>query len=222
MNRQVFALIFNSARGCIMAVAETAQRRAKGSGPVRVKGLRGATALGLALTLLTSALVQAQIVADPAASGSQRPTVLSTSNGAPLVNIQTPSAAGVSRNTYSQFDVHSSGAVLNNSRTNAPTQLGGWVQGNPWLARGEARIILNEVNSSNPSQLRGFIEVAGRRAEVIIANPAGINVDGAGFINASRATLTTGAPIMNGGSLEGYRVQRGMVRIEGAGLSTYP
>ena len=38
------------------------------------------------------------------------------------------------------------------SRTDTPTQLGGWVQGNPWLAAGGARVILNEVNSANPSQ----------------------------------------------------------------------
>ncbi|MFN9390595.1 MAG: hypothetical protein ACK6DF_13880, partial [Betaproteobacteria bacterium] len=55
-------------------------------------------------------------------------------------------------------------------------------------------------------------------AEVIVANPAGINVDGAGFINASRATLTTGTPVFSGSSLETYRVERGTIRIDGAGL----
>ncbi|MCZ5750933.1 filamentous hemagglutinin N-terminal domain-containing protein [Escherichia coli] len=37
--------------------------------------------------------------------------------------------------------------------------------------KGEARIILNEVNSRNPSQLNGFVEVAGKKAQVVIANP---------------------------------------------------
>ncbi|KGK42975.1 hypothetical protein LH51_03195 [Nitrincola sp. A-D6] len=192
MNRIRYRLVLNVLRGCI-------------------------TALGL--SVLAGSLAQAQIIADPTAPGNQRPNILATPNGAPLVNIQTPSAAGVSRNTYKQFDVNAEGVVLNNSRTNAQTQLGGWVQGNPWLAKGEARVILNEVNSSNPSQLKGFIEVGGRRAEIIIANPAGIQVDGAGFINANRATLTTGTAIMNGGSLDGFRVQRGTVRIDGAGLN---
>lgn len=79
-------------------------------------------------------------------------------------------------------------------------------------------MILNEVNSSNPSQLQGYVEVAGDRAQVAIANPAGISCNGCGFINASRSTLTTGTPIMNGGSLDGYRVERGVVSIDGAGL----
>ncbi len=160
----------------------------------------------------------AQIVADTTAAGNLRPLVTTTANGVPQVNIQTPSAAGVSRNVYSQFDVKANGAVLNNSNANVQTQLGGWVQGNSNLAAGNARVILNEVNSSNPSQLNGFVEVAGQRAEVIIANPAGIAVNGGGFINASGVTLTTGAPILNGGNLDGYRVQAGNISFSGAGL----
>jgi filamentous hemagglutinin len=218
MNKQNHQLVFNAARGCIMVVSEAAQRQGKRPGCVTGQRVARSVALAWALTGLGAALVHAQIIADPTAPGQQRPTVLGTPNGAPLVNIQTPSAAGVSRNTYQQFDVGTPGAVLNNSRTNVQSQLGGWVQGNPWLATGEARIILNEVNSQNPSYLNGFIEVAGRRAEVIIANPAGIQVNGAGFINASRATLTTGTPVMSGGNLEGYRVQRGTIRIDGKGL----
>jgi filamentous hemagglutinin len=38
---------------------------------------------------------------------------------------------------------------------------------------------------------------------VIIASPAGIACDGCGFINANRVTLTTGTPVLNGGSLDG-------------------
>lgn len=92
------------------------------------------------------------------------------------------------------------------------------VAGNPWLARGEARIILNEVNSRNPSQLNGFVEVAGKKAQVVIANPAGISCDGCGFINANRATLTTGQPQMKNGSLTGFSVERGEIQITGKGM----
>ncbi|RRD86655.1 two-partner secretion domain-containing protein, partial [Conchiformibius steedae] len=100
-------------------------------------------------------------------------------------------------------DVDSRGAILNNSRRNTQTQLGGWIQGNPWLATGEARVIVNQVNSANPSLLNGYIEVGGRRAEVVLANPAGIQVDGGGFINAAGATLTTGLPFIRNGQLDG-------------------
>ncbi|MCZ5035292.1 filamentous hemagglutinin N-terminal domain-containing protein [Escherichia coli] len=84
--------------------------------------------------------------------------------------------------------------------------------------QGEARIILNEVNSRNPSQLNGFVEVAGKKAQVVIANPAGISCDGCGFINANRATLTTGQPQMKNGSLTGFSVERGEIQITGKGM----
>ncbi|MCZ5582484.1 hypothetical protein O5587_19710 [Escherichia coli] len=51
------------------------------------------------------------------------------------MNIQTPSAGGVSHNTYSQFDVGNQGVILNNAHNNVQTQLGGMVVGNPWLTR---------------------------------------------------------------------------------------
>jgi filamentous hemagglutinin len=191
-------------------------------GPSLLAGAATAALTALAFgVLVTCAPAHGQIRADASAPGAQRPTVLQTANGTPQVNIQTPSAAGVSRNIYSQFDVLANGAVLNNSRTNSTTRIAGIMAGNPWLASGTARVILNEVNSSNPSYLKGPVEVAGQRAEVIIANPSGIRVNGGSFINAAGVTLTTGTPVMNaGGDLESFRVQQGMVTVEGLGLDT--
>ena len=237
MNKHCFRLIFNAARGLWMAVAETVFSRGKAAGETSVGPRRAASTLGqswstiatlrpitfamwCALGLVFSSIATAQIVADPNAPARQRPTVLSAPNNVPLINIQTPSAAGVSRNTYQQFDISQQGAILNNSRDNVQTQLGGWVQGNPWLAKGTARIILNEVNSPNTSYLRGYIEVAGQRAQVVVANPNGVTCSGCGFINASRVTMTTGTPVFVGDTFAGYRVQGGAVRIEGDGLNT--
>ncbi|MDO9404669.1 MAG: hemagglutinin repeat-containing protein [Polaromonas sp.] len=231
MNKNLYRLVFNQQRGQLMAVAETAasqdqaQGEGTGSSAPRVHPV-AATALSMTLAAAAFAVMvlchgaHAQIRADAGAPKHQQPVILGTANGVPLVNIQAPSAAGVSRNSYSQFDVQAAGAILNNSRTDVQTQIGGWVQANPQLARGGARVILNEVNSSQASQLKGYVEVAGQRAEVIIANPAGIQVDGGGFINASGVTLTTGTPVVTGGTLESYRVQGGQVRIDGAGLDT--
>ncbi|WP_431256232.1 filamentous hemagglutinin N-terminal domain-containing protein [Roseateles chitinivorans] len=241
MNRLQYRIVFNKQRGQLMAVAETALSHVKGGGagessgpaarapasaeavpaasrgPPTLLALAAAFAMGAVITLAPDA--SAQVKADPNAPKGQQPTVVNSANGTVQVNIQTPGAAGVSRNTYSQFDVDKRGVILNNARTDVSTQLGGFVQGNPWLARGGARVILNEVNSSAPSQLKGYVEVAGQRAEVVIANPAGIQVDGAGFINASAAVLTTGAPRFNAdGSIAGYGVQGGLIRVDGQGL----
>ncbi|WP_282261247.1 hemagglutinin repeat-containing protein [Stenotrophomonas sp. PS02301] len=223
MNKHLYRLVFNHALMLWQVAAEITPR--PGGAGTGQDGDRTAALRPMAFALWVmlgwvgvSGLAAAQVVADPNAPGNQRPTVLETANGTPQINIQTPSAAGVSRNTYQRFDVDQQGAILNNSRGNTQSQLGGWVQGNPWLAGGTARVILNEINGANPSQLRGYVEVAGDRAQVVIANPAGIDCDGCGFINANRITLTTGTPTFNGGALEGYRVQGGAIHIFGAGM----
>ena len=226
MNKQAYRVIFNTTRGQSMAVAETVSSRGKraGSGSAarrpRTPLLRFAT-LGVMIAAVFGnvTLVHAQMVAYKNGVGPQ-PIIDRTASGRPIVQIVTPNAAGVSHNRYEQFNVDSGGAILNNARTITQTQLGGMVDGNPHLANGSARVILNEVMSTNRSHLNGYIEVAGQRADVIVANPNGIVVGGrAGFINASRGVLTTGTPVFGGeGSLDAFRVRRGTIQIEAGGL----
>ncbi|WP_380181722.1 hemagglutinin repeat-containing protein, partial [Kalamiella sp. sgz302252] len=226
MNKLCYRIIFNKVRGMLMVVPEIArsgyghaarrrQRATRKEAQVRINPLSFALWLAAGAVALPA---QANIVADSSAPGNQQPTVMSTANGLPQINIQTPNGQGVSRNKYSQLDVDGRGVILNNSHQNTRTQLGGMVAANPWLSKQEASVILNEVNSRNPSQLNGFIEVAGKRAAVVIANPSGITCNGCGFINASRNTLTTGQAVMENGQLKGFDVNGGRVNIEGKGL----
>ncbi|NIE75374.1 filamentous hemagglutinin N-terminal domain-containing protein [Pantoea sp. Ap-967] len=231
MNKHLYRIVFNKARGLLMVVAENVSAQGKAPGTTQAPGRRAGPciatlgqlrfavmgALGL-VSLSVAPAWAAGIVADPSAPGGQQPMVIESANGTPLVNIRAPSGAGVSHNTYNQFDVDGRGAILNNGANNSQTQLAGWVEGNPYLGNGSARVILNEVNASNPSQLRGYVEVAGKRAEVVIANPAGITCDGCGFINADRSTLTTGRAQLENGQITGYRVEGGTLSITGKGL----
>jgi filamentous hemagglutinin len=70
------------------------------------------------------------------------------------------------------------GVILNNAGGSSKSELGGYIAGNPWMPGGGAQVIVNQVNATDPSYLRGFIEVAGNPAQVIIANPAGITCAG--------------------------------------------
>ena len=228
MNRYCYKTIYSKTLQRIVVVAEHARGEGKaGRGNIttypiadsfcalRQLSWRIALATG---SLLILPLAQAQIVADPQAPREHQPQVLLSTEQLPQVDIQTPSAAGVSVNEYRQFDVGQEGALLNNSRKGAPTHTGGWVSGNPNLIKGEAQVIVNQVNSSNPSQLRGQIEVAGQKADVILANPAGISVNGSGFINAGKTWLTTGSPQLENGTFNGVNVERGTVHIGERGL----
>ncbi|KAA8734858.1 filamentous hemagglutinin N-terminal domain-containing protein [Acinetobacter qingfengensis] len=168
--------------------------------------------------------VYAQIQADNNANAANRAVIAAGKNAAgttvPVVNIQTPKN-GVSHNVYKQFDVLAEGAVLNNSRTGANTKTVGVVAANPFLATGEARVILNEVNSSAASRFEGNLEVAGQMADVIIANPSGINIKGGGFINANKAIFTTGKPQLNAdGSIQQFVVDQGKVTVSAPANST--
>ena len=167
----------------------------------------------------THPVLGAPIQADSQAPSGRHPQVLETGNKLPLVQIAPP-RDGVSHNQYRDFNVPEKGAILNNSYTLSKTQLAGYVQGNPNLAKGPARIILNEVTGSNLSRLNGFLEVAGQRADVILANPNGIAVNGGGFLNTSRALLTTGKPGFDAqGRLDHFQVSGGLVTVEGKGLN---
>ena len=64
------------------------------------------------------------------------------------------------------------------------------------------------------------MEVFGGKADLIIANPNGIQVNGGTVINANNLTLTTGRVVPNADGSMGLSVDRGSVDIEGQGLST--
>ncbi|ELY2591449.1 hemagglutinin repeat-containing protein [Cronobacter sakazakii] len=142
-------------------------------------------------------------------------------NGVPVVNIAKPNAAGISHNQFKDYNVGKEGVILNNATGQLnKTQLGGLIQNNPNLKAGqEARGIINEVTGGSRSQLNGYTEVAGKAANVIVANPYGITCNGCGFINTPNVTLTTGKPVLDAaGNLSALEVTRGTITVEGKGL----
>nr|WP_289344551.1 DUF637 domain-containing protein [Acinetobacter baumannii] len=232
MNKNSYRIIYSKARQMFVAVAENVRSQTKTSGQSeastqnnidntesqafhqlwQVKALVASISLWMPL-----APVYAGIVADSAANAANRAVIGVGKNSAgtvvPVVNIQTPKN-GISHNIYKQFDVLAEGAVLNNSRQGATTKTVGNVAANPFLATGEARVILNEVNSSAASRFEGNLEVAGQMADVIIANPSGINIKGGGFINANKAIFTTGKPQLNAdGSIKQFTVDQGKITV---------
>ncbi len=205
MNRNCFRAIFSKTLAWLVVVFKKSNSDAKSSGFGGFLPLSSNQGKVMRLTALHTAIIAfffgasnaslANIKADPTATNNQKPIIVAAKNNAgqavAVVQIQTP-VQGISHNKYSQFDVHAQGAVLNNARTGAQTQLAGAVAGNPFLKKGEAHTIINEVRSNKASQLTGTLEIAGQKANVIIANPSGLNVAGANFINVHEAILSTG------------------------------
>ncbi|HFV9223133.1 TPA: hemagglutinin repeat-containing protein [Enterobacter roggenkampii] len=161
----------------------------------------------------------------PAVAAALAPTGQTTvdraGNGVPVVNIATPNGAGISHNQFGEYNVGKEGLILNNGTDRLTrTQLGGLIQNNPNLQAGrEAKGIINEVTGASRSQLQGYTEVAGKAANVMVANPYGITCNGCGFINTPNVTLTTGKPQFDAsGNLQALEVTKGAITVEGQGL----
>jgi filamentous hemagglutinin len=178
-------------------------------------------------TVLLSALVSVGLmwpttgIAD-VISANNATQIYTSTNGVPIVDIAGANANGLSHNRFTQYNVDSRGLVLNNNAnanfTPAPSELAGQVQVNPNL-NNAAAVILNEVVAANRSTLVGYTEVAGAKADVIVANPWGITCGGCGFINTDRVTLSTGTPIFTNGDLTGLEIKQGDVLINGSGAN---
>ena len=153
------------------------------------------------------------------AQGALGPKTEEARNGMTVVNINTPNDKGLSHNQYDAFNVDHKGLILNNVNRPVNTELAGYIMGNPNLVGPTANTILNEVTGTGATSMNGALEVAGNKAHVIIANPNGISVNNGTFINANSATLTTGNPIINNGSITGYQVQQGSITVGEKGLN---
>lgn len=151
--------------------------------------------------------------------GELGPKIEEARNGMTVVNINTPNDKGLSHNQYNAFNVDEKGLILNNANRPVNTELAGYIMGNPNLVGPTANTILNEVTGTGSTSMNGALEVAGDKAHVIIANPNGISVNNGTFINASSATLTTGNPMINNGSVTGYNVQKGAITVGEKGLN---
>ncbi len=218
MNR-VYRVIWCTLRGAFVVVSERAKGKTK-SGRSRVRSAAQLLLIGVG-SAGVSGLTLAEQPVTTVVPVPGKTNVFLAPNGVPVVNINTANSAGVSHNKYSKYNVEANGLVLNNgnsSQISRQSVLAGQVMANLNLGA-EATLILNEVVAPNRSLLAGYTEVLGGKADVVVANPYGITCSGCGFINTDRATLTTGTPKLNSnGSLQGFSVREGDVRVQGKGL----
>ncbi|WP_462432641.1 two-partner secretion domain-containing protein [Phascolarctobacterium succinatutens] len=159
------------------------------------------------------------LVADVNADGKYKPIIDHAANGADLVQIAEVNANGVSRNLYTDFNIKSSGLILNNATKYVKTELGGYIDRNMFLAGKGARVILNEVTSSKASTLNGYLEVAGSKASVVIANANGISVNGLGFINTDNVIISTGKVTNWADGNMKFSSSKGDLLVNGDGLN---
>ena len=149
----------------------------------------------------------------------QNPARVSESaNGITVVDIRRPNDKGLSHKRYQDLQVGEKGVIFNNSNKIVETQLAGIIKENPALVGTQAKTILNEVVGGTPTAIRGAMEIAGPKANLMIANPNGLYVNNGSFINTNRAVLTTGSPVLKNGELTDIAVKGGTIEVAGKGL----
>lgn len=232
MNKHRFRLIFSKVRGCLVPVPEIASSvsvdgRQDGNRPsittpsvLFCSPTLLATIIASCFNVFTASVMAADILPDNA-QANMAPQVGATANGTPLVNIATPDSQGLSHNRFTEFNVQTPGVVLNNSMTPGVSQIGGLAAQNPNLAA-NAKTILSEVTGKNASHIAGTLEVFGAKADVFIANPNGVTLNGVTTLNTGRLGVTTGHVAPDNHSLT-FKVDdtSGRVVIGARGVDTH-
>lgn len=174
----------------------------------------------LLVFFVSSSLGYDEVIPDRNAPINHRPEIAPSYKNNTIVNIAAPNENGISFNEYLRFDIPKDGVVLNNSSRKTRTSNGELIRGNGNLVNGAADLIVNKINSNRPSFLNGNLEIAGTKADLIIANPSGITIDGLNVINARSTTITTANPVFDGRNINALELtnQSKSVNIVGAGL----
>ena len=136
----------------------------------------------------------------PVAGPSGTP-LLSDHQGVPALDIVMPDAQGISHNRFSDYNVADPGLVINNALHAGQAQLGPMLDANRHFQGQAASAIVMEVTGLSPSRIQGPQEIFGQRADYLLANPNGISLNGASFINANRASFLVGIPELEDGRI---------------------
>ena len=170
------------------------------------------------MLLLFSFNIFAEVVPDPASIGTR---ATKTASGIDQLDIAAPNKNGTSYNSLKELQVSEQGLILNNNKDIvANTKIAGYVARNRNLDNSiAANLIITEVTGKNRTNINGTVEVAGKRADLVMANRNGVYVNGGNFLNTDRVTLTTGSLEMKNGDLVAINVSQGQIGIGEKGLN---
>ncbi|MEX9762030.1 two-partner secretion domain-containing protein [Proteus mirabilis] len=127
--------------------------------------------ISISFAFMHNSAVANNVIVD--AEKSANTTVSKNGDGSETISINKANDMNLSVNYFEQFNVGKEGVNIDNSEA-------------------KAKVILNEVTSKKTSSLEGKISVLGQDAELIIANPNGIDCYGCQFSGSDKVMLISG------------------------------
>lgn len=127
--------------------------------------------ISISFAFMHNSAVANNVIVD--AGKSANTTVSKNGDGSETIYIDKANDIHLSVNYFEQFNVGKKGVNIDNSEV-------------------KAKVILNEVTSKKTSSLKGKISVLGQNAELIIANPNGIDCYGCQFSGSDKVMLISG------------------------------
>ncbi|MBR0573586.1 MULTISPECIES: filamentous hemagglutinin N-terminal domain-containing protein [Pasteurellaceae] len=230
MNKNKYKLIFSKSKSCLIPVAENVQSAINNSSSDTDTSSQERSVFNFKLNAISTfiqstllpifavSLLSTHSFANSVEVDGIKTKITTVGNDILLIDIAKPEFDGISDNRFKEFNV-TNGAVFNNSTNDGNSHLVGYVKGNASLEGEAAKVILNQVTEHNSTQLTGGLEVLGQKADLLIINPNGININGVQTRNTERFVISTSNVIdpQKGLNLD---VDKGTITIEENGLAT--
>ncbi|MDP8051238.1 YopT-type cysteine protease domain-containing protein [Pasteurella atlantica] len=230
MNKNKYKLIFSKSKSCLIPVAENVQSAINNSSSDTDTSSQEKSVFNFKLNAISTfiqstllpifavSLLSTHSFANSVEVDGIKTKITTVGNDTLIIDIAKPEHDGISDNRFKEFNV-TNGAVFNNSTSDGNSHLVGYVKGNALLEGQSAKVILNQVTGHNSTQLTGGLEVLGQKADLLIINPNGININGVQTRNTDRFIVSTSNVIdpQKGLNLD---VDKGAIIIEENGLAT--
>lgn len=147
--------------------------------------------ISISFTFIHNSAVANNVIVD--AGKSANTTVSKNGDGSETISINKANDIRLSVNYFEQFNVGKEGVNIDNSEA-------------------KAKVILNEVTSKKTSLLEGKISVLGQDAELIIANPNGIDCYGCQFSGSDKVMLIAGS--LDSTNMDKFKLSGGSVNLK--------
>lgn len=144
------------------------------------------------------------------ADNSQSQLNVQNVDGTAVIDIVDPNDNGVSDNRFSKLSTDKGAVFKNNLQKEQSKVLSKELEKNKNLTKA-AKVILAQVTGNEKSVIKGSLEVLGNKADLMVINPHGVDLNGTTLLNVKDFTASTAE--VNANNYKTQEVKRGEVNV---------